>query len=141
MNKKFATFFIVGISSAVFCAIGIGLLLIDPPAQMRLQQLDKRRTEDLEAISRTIDNYYQTRGSLPAKLETLKQVNGYLRLEDFESGQSYEYRIAGSSSYQLCAVFNTASKAPPNDPLKSSPFWNHDPGRHCFDIDVFMRPK
>jgi hypothetical protein len=121
----------------VVATLGGGLWIAGSPGAARDRQLDDRRERDLQAIAGAIDEYWRRHESLPWNLEALESERDVpvRSIRDPQSGARYEYRILGSSTYELCASFAAASEEKP-EVRAGSRFWEHDAGRTCFEIDV-----
>lgn len=117
---------------AIVIAIGVGLYLAGSPGEHRLVRFDQQRVLHLTQIRQSVDAYWRTHRSLPARVDedvigiTMKRVP-----RDPETHAEYEYRVSGDDAYRLCAVFNRASA----DYLAEE-FWAHGAGRHCFEFQV-----
>jgi len=97
--------------------------------------LDAGRIEDLEGIMRAMDRFWSCTERLPASLEELgEDPRNRLNTVDPGSAESYEYQVLDTDSYELCAVFDRESPAPP--PRPAADFWSHGEGRQCFELDV-----
>ena len=131
-------------SAAVLAAIIIGIVATGSPSAARMQKFDARRVEDIRAIHAEVMN--QTVGTdwrspqvtpamrtpLPASLDAVAQhaVRQQPRTKDPASGASYVYDVTGTSTFNVCATFDTAREEP------GDIAWNHPAGRHCFTFDV-----
>ncbi|MDJ0974542.1 MAG: hypothetical protein QNJ98_08800 [Planctomycetota bacterium] len=127
----------------VLGAIAWGFWIVGSPESRRVERLDERRIDDLQAIvweiqRQVIDpsNAKRMERELPATLEALAAKARYreLTLVDPETGTPYEYEIVDAHTYRLCATFARARDR------KREIFWNHPAGRHCFTIDVYDAP-
>ena len=130
-------------------AVVLGLVVVGSPFAERARKLDERRVRDLRSIEREISRVClgpqevrpegpptQLARPLPASLAALAEgaVDNRPEIVDPESNLSYEYRVTGPSSYELCASF---VKARDDD---EDPRWNHASGRHCWAFDV-LKPE
>lgn len=119
----------------VVAAVVAGIILVGPPSEARLRQLDERRVEDLMALGQQMDVYYTRRGALPPSLDSLSAEPGIeLRTNDRVTGASYEFRALDARSYELCATFDRASD--PEGGERTDRFWTHGAGRTCFRRDA-----
>ena len=113
-------------------AVGAGLYLAGSPGEQRLVRFDQQRVLHLTEIRRSIDEYWRTHRSLPARVDedvigiTMQRVP-----RDPETDAEYEYELKGDDAYRLCAVFSRASAD-----YMADEFWAHGAGRHCFDFQV-----
>ncbi len=121
-------------TAVVVASIVAAVALVGGPASGRLERLDDRRVEDLRGIVQAIDRLWNDHGRLPASLEELAQ-DPRARVEylDPGSGAPYEYRTLEGHAYELCAVFDQASRASGRTPTD---FWAHGVGRHCFQLEA-----
>jgi hypothetical protein len=102
-----------------------GFRLAGSPARSHLGRLDLKRVEALQSIQREILTYWQNKAALPASLDQLADnVSGYVPPRDPDSDAPYGYRIAGVTSFELCADFDT------NDPdaARNLPRWTSTEG-------------
>jgi hypothetical protein len=113
----------------VVVAVAIGIGILGSPADERVRQLDQRRVEDLDRISRAVDVYWTRRQQLPSVVEDLRET-GVLVPSDPISGAPYEYRPLEENTYELCAQFERPSSEPGRPGIEG--FWSHGNGRQCF---------
>jgi hypothetical protein len=137
MNRIFA----LASAAAVVVVVGVGFTLLGSPRAQRLVSADRQRVEDLQAIAREMHLRRGRPGGadLPEQLDqmTFGQPGMRLRLKDPETQIAYEYHKRGQTSYELCAVFATASDLPQDGrPL----YWNHPRGRNCYALDSTVAP-
>ena len=146
MKYKSVHLFIGAVIALVTIAVLAGLFISGSPLKERVRRLDAQRVNDLQQLSFTINQYYNTHGSvLPVNFDQLRQdpqlyVNS---TKDPESGTAYQYRANTSSTYDLCANFQTDYMAPTSRIPQAYPvdavgtdFWNHPIGEHCFTLNV-----
>lgn len=117
----------------VVVAVAIGIGILGSPADERVRQLDQRRVEDLDRISRAVDVYWSRRQQLPSVVEDLRET-GVLVPNDPISGVPYEYRRREENTYELCAQFERPSSEPGRPGIEG--FWSHGSGRQCFRREV-----
>ncbi len=121
----------LGVAAGI-AAIIAGVMVAGPPAEGRMQQLDRVRARDLQSIATSIDDFWQRHERLPNSLgELVADPRAQVSIEDPDTEQEYEYRILDEDSYELCAVFALASIT--NNRARDA-FWLHDAGRHCFSL-------
>lgn len=116
-------------------SIGVAIWFAGSPATARLHGSDQQRLRDLRALSHRVDQYWQQHDSLPGSLAVLaaRRGNRHLEIRDPVSAAVYGYTVVGDRTYQLCAVFATAS----SDAVKR--FWRHPHGQHCFTLQAQAR--
>ncbi len=131
---------------AVVVVVIVGFLKIGSPAQNRLIALDSQRLSDLYQLANAA---YQTAykstttSPFPTSIEELASSSPYygLALAD-EEGRPYVYHLTSSSTFELCATFETEQKATIPQRAMRGPvdpnFWDHPKGDHCF---TFVRGK
>lgn len=153
--KKIAGFHVFAgiVIGIVAAAVIAGLFIAGTPGKERERRFDEQRVADLQQIASAVDFRYERTGNLPDALQefTVQSSDYYIRsLNDPETGAPYEYRVAGESSYDLCAVFDLPSTSEPANaaakPVAPYPYrdqaWQHPAGRHCFTLDAELRiPK
>ena len=126
----------------VIVFIGYGIVLTGTPGQQRALQFDQRRVSDLQQISYSINSYWQDKGKFPVSFDDLKnQQYSYIQsVTDPKTQVTYEYRVLGDKTYELCAVFETDSGEYRQRAKIPTPFseevWNHGIGRTCFEKEV-----
>lgn len=130
---------IFGILASVVTAtvVVVGLVLVGSPSRARMERLDRQRVQELKSITLAINSYRRTHQTLPDKMNELIRPNVFplVRLKD-PAGQPYEYRAKTALSYQLCAFFSTATDKSTLEAHGISPFWKHERGRQCFDLEA-----
>ncbi|MEL7535935.1 MAG: hypothetical protein AAFM91_02625 [Pseudomonadota bacterium] len=118
--------------AAFVVAVGIGLYFSGSPGEQRQLRFDQQRITHLKRVKNSIDAYWRTHRSLPARVDadviglSLGQIP-----RDPETNTEYHYEVTGDNAYRLCAVFVLASPEHGADD-----FWAHDIGRQCFDFRV-----
>lgn len=134
-----ATAFVLG-------AVVWGAFHIGPPTTRRLQRLDERRVENLQAIQREIEAIVLGNSrlewpgerrivhALPRDLRELTRLARSQRpaIQDPETGEAYGYEVLAEDRYRLCADFHTRRDD------RREPLWNHPAGRHCFELSVLL---
>jgi hypothetical protein len=135
--------FLVVSGVVVAGAVAYGFVIVGSPEQRRLERLDERRLEDLQAIHAEIqdlvrdpDDASTMRRALPATLEELAGQARWrkLTLADPETGAPYGYRVISGSVFEVSATFDLPRDA------QHGVFWNHPAGRHAWRIDALDPP-
>ena len=122
-------------ATLVVVSIIAGVILVGSPAEGRLQRLDSTRIEDLRGIMSAMDSYWDRNERLTTSLDELAEdPRTRVNTVDPGSAQSYEYRVLGEETYELCATFDRES--PPPTGRASADFWRHGVGRQCFELNV-----
>lgn len=130
---------------AVAVVVVIGLVLSGSPQLERARRLDSQRIQDLEQLSYAVDNFWNFNKKLPATLDQLPKGGGFpASIVDPKTQTPYEYRVVTATTYELCAIFETADNsqiqpAPPY-PVAEYRNWQHDIGRTCFRLNVPYPP-
>lgn len=128
-----------------FIAIISGLFAVGSPFEERQRRLDQQRINDLQEIQFTIERFYEDTETLPESLSAVASTSPGIRFpQDPQTNESYAYTKTGTSTYQLCANFQTATDnsdseprpQPIRPPAKSYQTWDHPAGQHCFDLQV-----
>jgi outer membrane murein-binding lipoprotein Lpp len=152
MKTKLNVIFLVIAIVAVAAVVIAGFLVIGSPANQRKIAVDDKRLQDLSSLAQSLNNQAKAvtpnatgSAGLPATLADLVQITGnqYLNVKDPETGAAYTYQIISSSTYNLCATFETDSKTSPSNAPGSSPvniFWNHPAGNYCFSFNTAQYP-
>jgi hypothetical protein len=135
-NRTFRLLSIVSVA-VVFV---LGALIIGSPSTERARRLDENRVKDLRTIQQEIRNItLENTGPtpkqvkpLPATLEEAQKNAVYTQpdITDPITNMPYVYKTTGTSTFELCADFETARSQ------QYDIFWNHPEGHHCFTIDV-----
>jgi hypothetical protein len=118
-----------------------GFVIIGSPQTQRGYRLDEQRINELNSLQYEVINYYQQKGVLPQSIDDLKDPISYYALPvDPETGQPYEYRPTGATSFELCATFSAPSRVSRNGSSIARPTmyggisdnWQHGEGHTCF---------
>ena len=139
-------------AALVLITIVAGFFIIGTPRQARLYRYDEQKVSDLQSIQYQITNYWQSKQALPAALTDLNDpLSYYTAPTDPQTGESYEYRATGATSFELCATFNAAASGTngralsrPMYPGEVADSWVHQEGRTCFARTIdpdFYPPK
>lgn len=97
--------------------------VIGSPSTQRARTLDGVRVGDLDMMRYAINAYADQHKALPARLADLDLA---VVRRDPQTQEPYGYKVTGTSTYQLCASFQTSSGSDADDA------WKHDAGLHCF---------
>ena len=118
-------------AAAAAVAVVAGLVALGSPADQRLERLDARRGQDLDAISRAIDRHEVTHERLPATLDELQRNSDVqVAITDPVTREPYGYEAGEGTAYELCATFERATTE--REFRRVRPFSRHEAGRHCF---------
>ncbi len=123
-------------------ALIVGFALAGSPAEQRVEVRDQQRVMDLQAMYSSIQSYYEFEKKLPSAAELSELYQGALPADPATS-EPYEYTVADSTKFSLCATFEAASADEMYSPRVPQPLyepygasWQHKLGRHCFDLQV-----
>ena len=137
-----AKVFALAVSVLALAFVVYGIAVTGTPGQQRAVQFDQRRVADLQQISYAVNEYWQSNGKLPVALEDLKDQPYYYiqSVIDPKTEASYEYRVVGEKTYELCALFETNSSKIAARMKTPVPFseqsWDHAAERTCFAREV-----
>ena len=134
-----STFFAAAVTVLVIAAIVGGMVVIGSPWEARRLRLDEQRVHHLQVISSAAEQHAAAYGELPATLDELQRPPQRFPIPtgDPVSGEPYEYQVTGTSTYELCAHFDSASEAG----ARMRGLWEHPAGRHCFALEVPPEPR
>jgi hypothetical protein len=123
------------VSVVVAIAVVTGFLVLGSPGEARLQELDRKRVEDLRGLAMALAEG----DSLPHDLSVydwglrIRMKNGWSP-DDPVTGKRYGYRKIDTTHFDLCAVFDTeVEEADLGDWEKG---WAHPKGAFCFRFDT-----
>lgn len=117
---------------AVGVAVTLGLQGAGSPGAERSRRIDQRRVEGLRRIAETIDLYWTRQGGLPESLDPLiETASDPVLFADPLTARPYEYRALTTSSFELCAQFDTESAS-----VEPDNFWRHPADRYCFEVEA-----
>ena len=125
----------LGAAAAVVAVVAAvaGLVALGSPTNQRLERLDARRAQDLDAISQAIDRHEATHDRLPATLEELQRGSDVqVAITDPVTREPYGYEAGEGTAYELCATFELATTE--RELRRARPFSRHEAGRHCFPL-------
>jgi hypothetical protein len=118
----------------VVLAWGAGMVVAGTPAATRTEGLDQRRTEDLQGITWKVDEFYRMHETLPTSFAEMygENVPEEALPHDPRTGSLYEYTVKATSTYELCATFETAWPTGADTTPYMDYSWAHKEGRTCF---------
>jgi hypothetical protein len=137
-NEKKSILFASFATLVVIASLIFGFLNINPPSEVREEKLDNQMAGQLQDIQWRIEDYYLTNSTLPEDLETL--YKSFTVPTPPEKRNSYEYKITGEKSYELCATFSRDSSSlnisHTRPGLEKNYNWDHQAGYWCFERDI-----
>jgi hypothetical protein len=138
--------FVWGTVVIVLAAVVAGFFVIGSPKTERARRFDYERVAHLQETQSQIIFYWQSKERLPVTLGNLSDsISGYVAPTDPETGASYEYVITGTTTFKLCATFNSASETDPNMEAQTKyamypggvmENWSHGAGQACFERTI-----
>lgn len=126
----------------VVVEIGASFAMIGSPATNRALRYDDIRAQNLQSLQSEVLNYRALKEALPATLAAIEPaLYGNKLPVDPETEASYEYRVKGMDSFELCATFGRASDSRSTSggylyPGMANDTWTHNAGRTCFTRTV-----
>ena len=135
------------VSFVVLASIISGFFIVGTPAVQRDRRFDEQRVSDLQTLQSQIVNYWDQKDVLPQSLNNLEDsISGYIVPKDPQTEESYEYKVIGDLTFELCATFKKPSGefgtvSVPVDPyffrgISSQQNWAHETGRTCFERTI-----
>ena len=134
MTAAFVSSFVV---LATFIA---AFFILGTPADQRTIKFDERRAQDLRSLESTVEQYAYRNNVLPA---TLAAAEDNVTYKDPRTNQPYEYRVTGTTTFELCAVFEKATDENSSYGYRdtSDIYFKHGAGRTCFQRTATLGPK
>jgi len=117
---------------AAFCIVVIlGFLKTHGPAAQRLIRADEGRIRAIGQVAGQINFYYSLHDKeLPTALtEEEKRTS-----KDPLTKKPLDYTVKSATQFSLCGDFSANS--PPDYKDGAFDFWQHGPGRKCFDFEA-----
>lgn len=144
--KSVDTNTVIAASATATVAIVIitGLVMLGSPREERMRRFDEQRVDHLSRLAGAMRTSWSRHHTLPDSLSGLPrdELASNVTLTDPETGEPYEYRTTGQSTFELCATFRLESDYQgPSSQARlggqfSGTFWSHGAGRHCYAIDA-----
>ena len=126
--------------TGTLATLAVGLFLVGTPGHERARRLDDQRSQDLRLIANEVESYYESHRALPASLAELRQEPSS-RLGDAAdpgTGQSYDYQIVDSTSFEVGARFETVDSLVRgiDDWQRAPRFWRHGAGPQTYRLTI-----
>lgn len=145
-NKKLNQIFAYLTAALVLASVILGFFIIGSPAQQRSYRFDEQRVQNLQTIQYQVLNYWQQKQALPENLSLLEDsISGFKVPSDPDTKASYEYKITGDLTFELCTDFKTVS-TDQNASLKAANYaefggdfqqnWTHQAEKTCFSRTI-----
>ncbi len=131
---------IIGLTAA---AIVAGIFIAGLPQNQRLVRFDEQRISDVLSVNSSVENYWSKNKKLPENLNQLETALDIKLPVDPETNSPYEYTRKGDLDFELCAVFQTASRENAN--VRVLPYGGsklevdlrgHSSGKNCFSRKI-----
>jgi hypothetical protein len=106
---------VMSVAAGVIVIVSIigTFMYLGTPNIARSIKHDEQRVSDLQALGSNITNWYQSHGSLPTDLATLKKQDYYQEPRDpqYAEGRVYTYQVTDAKklSYEICGTFDLGS--------------------------------
>ena len=142
-NKKMKIKIIL-VSIISLAIVVYGIIIIGTPAQQQAKMFDAQRINDLESIQgQIVYTQWQNKGTVPDSLSVLNDpIANFTVPTDPETGAQYGYSKISSSSFELCAIFETVASTGTENGTAPAPVlypdpttnqnWQHGIGNVCF---------
>lgn len=133
-----------GVSAVLLILAVLGAIRIGSPMEERSRRFDEKRVQDLQYFQSQILSYWMNKQIVPDSLDAVsdKLMNPNVPV-DPETGVPYEYTKMGTTTFSLCATFNTEiadefTKMGQTKPvsLDGMDSWNHGKGHVCFERTI-----
>lgn len=132
-----------GIIVVVVASVVAGLYFAGSPNRARALRFDDRRIGDLQSLQSQILWHWQSKKVLPKDLAALEESQpGYEVPVDPETKAAYVYRVTGTLSFELCALFALPTQqggydrgysyAYPQPYFTGVTDWKHETGLTCY---------
>lgn len=129
----------------VIASIVAGFFIVGTPQEARMHRIDQEKIYHLQSIQSQIVSYWQQKQRLPIQLAELNDsLSSFSVPVNPETRLPYDYEVIGTTSFKLCAEFNTASSdgftrdSDVSVPITIDTYdnWQHGLGRHCFERTI-----
>lgn len=138
-DKKIQIYFYGSLAVIVLVFIA-SFFFVESPQQARDRKHDEAVINKLSQIDSAINTYYLEYKKVPANLDELLASVNFITKTDTEdpySKTAFGYNAIATSTYELCADFNTSNKKE----VEENEFfydkrWLHDAGRQCLKQKV-----
>lgn len=141
-KKNILKILAIGTSVIILTSIFAGFFIVGTPAKQRERKFDEERISDLQNIQGEVVNFWSQKNALPINQEELEDdISWFTIPKDPKTGESYEYKVVDSLTFELCATFTTSTKDFYNsesakyinrDPFSSKQSWEHEAEKTCF---------
>ena len=132
--------------AVVLASIVWGFFIVGSPKDQRNRRFDEQRVQALRDIQYQVLDYWQNKNILPTDLSALTDsISGFKASVDPETAKTYEYKVIGALTFELCADFKTDSKdnvdrngseIMPIYNMGWSDNWEHKAERTCFERTI-----
>ena len=136
--------FLIGSLIVVVAALVGSLFVVESPSQARERKLDSMVINNFNEIDQAVNIYYTENKELPKSLVILQEDISFLRdkdLKDPATNKTYEYKVSGDKTYELCATFRTESLDEAGREYYFDDRWQHEAGEQCLTQTVHTEGK
>lgn len=136
---------VIGVAVLAVATILSGFVIVGTPGEARKARFDAERVTDLQDLQSRVTRYWQAKQTLPTTIDALSDSINFGPLPtDPETHAPYVYRATGTTTFQLCTTFKSATPysqrtAPisftgvdTTDPSS----WQHAAGPVCFNRTI-----
>lgn len=138
------------LATVMLISVVAGFFIIGTPATQRKRRFDEQRVQNLQMMQNQVINYWTQKGTLPEQSSLLNDsISGFTAPTDPTTNQAYGYRAIDTSTFELCASFETINDS--SQPLSQGQYydsfnqnWNHKAGYTCFNRKIdpeLYKPK
>jgi hypothetical protein len=148
-DRTLKIFFIATLSAVVIVFVA-SFFVAESPAAARNRLLDNQTINNFYAIDNCANQYYGENQKLPAGFAVMEADCPTLTpnlLKDSQTGKSFDYRITGTTTYEICANFRTSNIGQDNSASAAYPAISgfngsaHAAGDQCLKRQVYSAPK
>lgn len=140
-DKKIKIYFYSSLAAVLLIFVS-SFFFVESPQEARDRKHDEAAISKFSQIDSAINTYYMEHKKVPSSLnELLSDVNFVAEsdIKDPYSKEIFGYNAIATSTYELCADFNTSDK----DKEEENGFfydkrWLHDAGRQCLKQKVIQ---
>jgi hypothetical protein len=97
-------FSIIVLTVLVLSSLMYGFSLAGSPYKLKAISNDSTRINHFTSIKHAVESHYSANKNLPSSLNELKNSANY---NDPKTSKPYDYKVVSSTSYELCAEFET----------------------------------
>lgn len=107
------------------------------------KKVDENRSKVIKLLYSKIQNFFDTRGTLPTGLAELEldYAKDNTDGRDLYTNKFFEYKKVGDKNFQICAnfLYEYSENKIPNDLDPNNGKYSHPKGDYCFDLIVVQK--